>query len=205
MNENNVAHAGINNFLPNEQMETIEITVSDFQNILKDTLSIYNQLAEMLKDSGVLRDRELAKMTAKAQDGLKAAGSPAEKILLANAYIKQLLALVREALKSRQKTQGGIRQAITKIQLRAEALIGHIREIAEGKERISLASPRAREYLAGMEGKPVSRRDCIRAIHRAEKICPALVAGHVGGRATMRLTAKVSDIVACGNGPGWMA
>lgn len=76
---------------------------------------------------------------------------------------------------------------------------------AEGKERIALASPQAREYLAGMEGKPVSRRDCIRALHRAEKICPALACGHVGGRGTVRLAATVSDLVSFGNGPGWMA
>jgi len=186
------------NSLPSNAMqadfETIELSVSEFESILKDSISIYNEIAAMLSDCGILRGSELARVTGKAQDSLKAAQSPVEKILLLNAYQKQLLTRIREALKAR--TQGALRQAITKIQLRAEALVNHIKVLAEGKEKVSLSSPQARQYLAGMEGKPVSRRDCIRALKRAEKLCPVLECGHQGdGRLTTRLTAKVEDLL----------
>jgi hypothetical protein len=204
---NNLVATSIKAFgvAPEADFETIEIAVSDFQNIMAELAETYNLAAEALRKSGAVRGRDLARMATAAQEGLKAASSPVEKILLWSAHFRRLLAATAKAMAERPQAAGPIRKAITKIQLRAEALVGHIKTLAAGKERISLASPQAREYLAGMEGKPVSRRDCIRALHRAEKICPALVAGHVGGRATMRLTAKVSDIVASGNGPGWMA
>jgi len=174
--------------------ETIELSVSEFESILKDSISIYNEIAEMLRDCGIIRGKELARMTTRAQDSLKATQSPVEKVLLLNAYQKQLLTRIREALKARP--QGALRQAITKIQLRAEALVNHIKVLAEGKEKVSLSSPQARQYLAGMEGLPVSRRDCIRALQRAEKICPYLECGHLGdGRQTTRLTAKVEDLL----------
>jgi ElaB/YqjD/DUF883 family membrane-anchored ribosome-binding protein len=197
-----IASARLNNLRisPEGGFESIELSVSEFQSILKDCIEVYNQLAEMLRDCGILRGRELARLTGKAQDSLKAAQSPIEKILLLNAYQKQLLTRIREALKARP--QGAIRQAVTKIQLRAEALVNHIKVLAEGKEKISLSSPQARQYLAGMEGAPVSRRDCIRALHRAEKICPSLECGHLGdGRQTTRLTAIVKDLVSLGNDP----
>lgn len=195
------------NTLPSTTMqadfETIELSVSEFESILKDSISIYNEIAAMLIDCGILRGKELARMTAKAQDSLKAAQSPTEKILLMNAYIKQLLARIRTSLKTATPAkQGVVRQAITKIQLRAEAIVSHIRTLAEGKEKVSISSPQARQYLAGMEGQPVSRRDCIRALRRAEKICPALECGHLGdGRQTTRLTAIVEDLVSFGNDP----
>jgi len=186
------------NSLPSHTMqadfETIELSVSEFESILKDSISIYNEIAEMLRDCGIIRGKELARMTTRAQDSLKATQSPVEKVLLLNAYQKQLLTRIREALKARP--QGALRQAITKIQLRAEALVNHIKVLAEGKEKVSLSSPQARQYLAGMEGKPVSRRDCIRALKRAEKLCPVLECGHQGdGRQTTRLTAKVEDLL----------
>ena len=95
-----------------------------------------------------------------------------------------------------------IRQAITKIQLRAEAIVDHIRTLAEGKEKVALSSPQARQFLAGREGKPISRRDCIRALHRAEKLCPALECGHIGGHAVTRLTAAARDLLSVSTGNG---
>lgn len=197
------------NSLPSHAMqadfETIELPVSEFQNVISDSINLYNQLAEAAKDSGIIRGKELAKMTAKAQESIKATRSPCEQLLLINAYAKQLLARIRTALKKGiPANQGTIRQAITKIQLRAEALVSHIRTLAKGKEKVSLSSPQARQYLAGMEGKPVSRRDCIRALHRAEKICPSLMFDHTpgDGRATSRIIAKSRDLlsVSIGNG-----
>jgi hypothetical protein len=92
--------------------------------------------------------------------------------------------------------QGVIRQAITKIGLRALAIVDHIKVLAEGKKEISLNSSQARQYLAGREGKPPSRRDAIRALRRAEKICPAIVCKPTpnDGRQTIRLTAKAEDL-----------
>lgn len=187
---------------PEGGFETIELSVSEFQNILNDLVEVYNQHVEMLKEAGIIRGKELARLTGKAQDSLKAAQSPIEKILVLNAYIKQLLTRIREALKTATPAKRGtIHQAITKIQLRAEAIVDHIKVLASGKEKVSLSSPQARQYLAGMEGKPISRRDCIRALQRAEKLCPVLECGHLGdGRQTTRLTAKVEDLVSFGNG-----
>ena len=201
----------INN-LPSHAMqddfETIEIPVSEFQSILQDSIDLYNLHVEIAKDSGIIRGKELAKMTTKAQEAIKAARSPCERLLLINAYAKQILARIRTALKTATPTKREvIRLAITKIQLRAEAFVSHIRTLAEGKEKVSLSSPQARQYLAGMEGKSVSRRDCIRALHRAEKICPSLMFGHTpgDGRATTRIIAKSRELlsVSIGNGlPG---
>ena len=80
----------------------------------------------------------------------------------------------------------------------------HIKTLAEGKEKVALSSPQARQYLAGMEGKPVSRRDCIRALHRAEMICPALICGHTpgDGRATARIIAETRDLLSVSFGNG---
>lgn len=175
----------------------LEIRSSEFQLILKEAVDIFNQAVEMVKDAGVLRGKDLARMTTRASDSLKATRSPIEKLMLLFAYLKQLLAKIREALKARPPTeQGVIRQAITKIQLRAVAIIDHVKTLAEGKEKIALDSSQARQYLSGREGKPPSRRDAIRALRRAEKICPALTCGHKpgDGRMTMRVIAKTENL-----------
>ena len=195
-----LATASIKTFGPSPKadFETIELSVSEFQNILKDSIDLYNLHVEIAKDSGIVRGKELAKMTTKAQESLKAARSPCEKLLLINAYAKQLLARIRTALKTANPTRREvIRQAITKIQLRAESIVSHIKTLSEGKEKVSFSSPQARQYLAGMEGRPISRRDCIRALHRAEKICPVLVYGHTpgDGRATTRIIADTRDLL----------
>ena len=203
----NVALASINTFGKSPKADIVppddpilEIPLSELQGLLNEMVLTHNQIAETVRDAGILRGRELARMVTRASDSLKATRSPIEKLQLINAYIRQLLAKIRDAPKD--KPQGIVRQAITKIQLRAEAIVDHIRTLAEGKEKVALSSPQARQFLAGREGKPVSRRDCIRALHRAERICPALECGHIGGRATTRLTAITGDLLSVSSGNG---
>jgi len=185
----------------------LEIPLSELHGLLNEMVLTHNQLIELIRVTGILRGRQLARITEDHARALKAEKSPIAKLLLLNAFNRQLIAHIKKALQTRgaisPSDRGIVRQAITKIQLRAEAIVDHIRVLAEGKEKVALSSPQARQYLAGMEGKPVSRRDCIRALHRAEKICPALECGHLGdGRATTRLTAKVQELlsVSVGNG-----
>lgn len=172
----------------------------ELQHFFDDLVLTFNSLAELLRDQGILRGRELAEFSHKVSVAVKAAKSPIEKSLVLNAYLKQQIGHVGRALKTRPLAmptdQGIIRQAITKIQLRAMAIVEHIRVLADGKKEISLNSCQARQFLAGREGKPPSRRDAIRALRRAEKLCPALKCGHTpgDGRLTTRLTARTDDL-----------
>ena len=178
----------------------LEIPAFELQGFLKEMVETYNLLADVLKDQGILRGRELAELTTRANQAVKAERSPLGKLQLLNAYIRQQMAPVKKALQARPPAspsdQGVIRQAITKIQLRALAIVDHVRTLAEGRKEISLNSSQARQYLAGREGKPPSRRDAIRALRKAEKLCPALTCGHTpgDGRQTMRLTGKAEDL-----------
>ncbi len=178
----------------------LEIPASELQHFFDAMIETYNSLNDLLKDHGILRGRDLAELNTRANQGVKAEKSPLGKLLLMNAYIRQQIAHVKKALQARPSStptdQGVIRQAITKIQLRAVAIVEHVRTLVEGKEKIVLDSAQARQYLAGREGKPPSRRDAIRALRRAEKICPALQCGHTpnDGRQTMRVIAKTEDL-----------
>ena len=178
----------------------LEIPASELQHFFDDLVLTFNSLNDLLKDQGILRGKELAELNTRANQAVKAARSPIEKLLVLNAYIRQQIGHVGRSLQARPPTtptdQGVIRQAITKIQLRAQAIVEHVRVLAEGKEKVSLNSGQARQFLAGREGKPPSRRDAIRALRRAEKLCPVLQCGHTpgDGRQTMRLTAKAEDL-----------
>lgn len=178
----------------------LEIPASELQGFLKEMVDTYNLLADLLRDNGILRGRELAELTARANQAVKAERSPLGKLQLLNAFIRQQIGHVKKALQARPPAsptgQGVIRQAITKIQLRALAIVEHVRTLAEGRKEISLNSSQARQYLAGREGKPPSRRDAIRVLRRAEKLCPALVCAHTpgDGRQTMRLIGKTEDL-----------
>lgn len=175
----------------------LEIPVSELQHFFDDLVLTFNSLADLLKDQGILRGRELAELNQKAFVAVKAAQSPIEKLLVLNAYLRQQIGHVGRALKARKPTsQGIIRQAITKVALRAQAIVEHVRVLAEGKEKVSLSSPQARQFLAGREGKPPSRRDAIRALRKAEKLCPALSCGHTpgDGRQTIRVIVRVEDL-----------
>ena len=68
-------------------------------------------------------------------------------------------------------------------------------EIAKRKE-IALDSQQARILFSGAGGEPVSRKETIRSMKRAEALWPALKCGHRpnDGRQTTRLTAKVEDL-----------
>ena len=60
----------------------LEIPLSEFKHILEDLTVTYNLVAETLRDRGILRGRELARMTTTASEGIKATRSPIEKVLL---------------------------------------------------------------------------------------------------------------------------
>ena len=73
----------------------LEIPLSEFQGLLEEMVLTHNQIAEMIRDAGILRGRELSRIVTRASDSLKATRSPMEKLQLLNAYIRQLLVKVR--------------------------------------------------------------------------------------------------------------
>ena len=176
----------------------LEIPLSEFQVLLEEMVITHNQIAEMIRDAGILRGRELSKMVTKASDSLKATRSPIEKLQLLNAYIRQLLAKVRGALKSHPAEGGKIVQVFSKIQARAIQIVDYIKTTIQDNPRkeIALDSQQARILFSGADGEPVSRKETIRAMRRAEALWPALNCGHRpnDGRQTMRLTAKVEEL-----------
>lgn len=203
----NVANASINTFgskspkadLAPPDDPILEIPLSEFQAILEDCVSVYNQIAEAVRDAGILRGRELSKMVTRASNSIQATKSPPEKILLLNAYIKQLLTKIRDALKSRPNESGKVIQVCTKIMARAVQIIDYIKTtVGEDQKRkeIALDSQQARILFQGAGGVPVSRKETIRAMRRAEVLWPALKCGHRpnDGRQTTRLTAKVEEL-----------
>jgi hypothetical protein len=123
-----------------------------------------------------------------------------EKLQLINAYIRQLLTKIREALKSRPEEGGKIIQVLSKIQARAIQIVDYIKTTIQDdpqrRKEIALDSQQARILFSGASGEPVSRKETIRAMRRAEAIWPALNCGHRphDGRQTTRLTAKVEEL-----------
>ncbi len=203
----NVANARINTFGSKSSKAdlvppvdpVLEIPLSEFQALLEDCVSVYNQIAEAVRDANILRGKELAKLITRASDCIKATKSPSEKVLLLNAYIKQLLSKIREALKSRPNESGKVIHVCSKILVRAVQIIDYIKTtVGENQKRkeIALDSQQARILFSGAGGEPVSRKETIRAMKRAEAIWPALKCDHRpnDGRQTMRLTAKTEDL-----------
>jgi hypothetical protein len=138
-------------------------------------------------------------MVTRASDSLKATRSPMEKLQLLNAYIRQLLVKVREALKSRPAEGGKVVQVVTKIMARAVQIVEYVKTIAQEEPKrkvIALDSQQARILFSGAGGEPVSRKETIRAMRRAEALWPVLNCGHRSndGRQTTRLTAKVEEL-----------
>lgn len=178
----------------------LEIPLSEFQHLLKELAATYNQIAETVRDAGVLRGRELARITEDNSRALKAEKSPITKFLMLNAFIRQHLAKVREALKSRP--QGGkVVQVCSKIMARAVQIIDYVKTTIQDdplrRKEISFDSQQARILFKGAgETAPVSRRDTICAMKRAEALWPALNCDHRlnDGRKTTRLIAKVEDL-----------
>lgn len=178
----------------------LEIPLSEFQGLLEEMVLTHNQIAEMIRDAGILRGRELSKMVSRASDSLKATRSPMEKLQLLNAYIRQLLTKIREALKSRPEEGGKVIQVLSKIQARAIQIVNYIQTTIQDdplrRKEIALDSQQARILFSGAGGEPVSRKETIRAMRRAEALWPALNCGHKpnDGRQTTRLTAKVEEL-----------
>ena len=202
----NVASARINSFgtSPNADFvppddPILEIPLSELQGLLNEILLTHNQIAEMVRDAGILRGRELSKMVTKASDSLKATRSPIEKLQLINAYIRQFLTKIREALNSRPTEGGKVIQVCSKIMARAVQIVDYIKTITQDdpqRREIALDSQQARILFSGAGGEPVSRKETIRAMKRAEVLWPALKCGHRpnDGRQTMRLTIKRTDL-----------
>jgi len=201
-----VATASINTFGPSPKADSVppndpilEIPASELQGLLSEMVCTYNQIAEMVKDAGILRGRELAKITECHCQALRAERSPITKMLLINAYIRQLLTKIRDALKSRPAEGGKVVQVCTKIAARAIQIIDYIKVIAQDdpkRKEIALDSSHTRVLFSGACGEPVSRKETIRAMRRAESLWPALKCGHRpnDGRQTMRLTISQADM-----------
>jgi hypothetical protein len=201
--------AAINSFAPTpgqaesvspSEEHVLEIPVSEFSAVLDDLVSIYNQMAEVVRDAGLLRGRELARLTEDHARALKAERSPTAKLLLLNAYIKRLFTKIREALKSRPEEGGKVIQVCSKIMARAVQIIDYIKTTIQDdpfrRKEISFDSQQARILFTGAGGEPVSRRDTIRAMRRAEALWPSLNCGHRpgDGRQTTRLTGMTEDL-----------
>jgi hypothetical protein len=178
----------------------LEIPLSEFQGLLEEMVLTHNQIAEMVRDTGILRGRKLSRIVTRASDSLKATRSPMEKLQLLNAYIRQLLTKIREALKSRPAEGGKVIQVLSKIQARAIQFLDYIKTTIQNdplrRKEVALDSQQARILFSGTGGEPVSRKETIRAMRRAEALWPALNCGHRpnDGRQTMRLTAKVEEL-----------
>ena len=187
-------------FVPPED-PILEIPLSEFQGLLNELATTYNMVAEMVRDSAILRGRELARMTTEASDSIKATGSPIDKVLLLNAHLRRLLAKVREALKTRPSPEGGkVIQVCSKIMARAVQIIDYVKTTIQDdplrRKEIAFDSQQARILFSGKNPEKVSRRDTIRAMRTVEELCPAMTCDHRpnDGRMTMRLTAKVEDL-----------
>ena len=202
----NVATARINSFglepkavVPQDE-PVLEIPVSEIEGLLKELVETHNQIAEVVRDAGILRGRELARVTEKHNQALRAEKSPIIKLHLLNAYTRQHLNRIREALKARPAVGGGtVVQVVSKIAARAIQLIDHIKAVARDdpkRKDISLDSSHARTLFSGAGGEQVSRKETIRAMRRAERLWPALECSHRpgDGRQTMRISARAEDV-----------
>lgn len=170
----------------------LEIPLSEFQHVLEDLVSVYNQIAEVVRDAGILRGRELARLTGSHTQALRAERSPMTKILLIDAYLKQFLTKIRDALKNRPTEGGKIVQVCSKVVARAIQIVDYIKTVAHDSphKEIAFDSQQARILFQGASGEPVSRKETIRAMRRAEALWPALQCNQRpnDGRRTMRLT-----------------
>ncbi|MFZ2471363.1 MAG: hypothetical protein WAW52_05400 [Methanothrix sp.] len=203
----NLALARINTFGPSPKADFVppadpifEIPLSELQHLLSEIAITHNQLAELVRDSGILRGRELARLTESHNAALKAERSPLVKLIMLNAYVRQFLTKIREALKSRPAEGSRVVQVLSKIQARAIQIVEYIKTTIQDdplrRKEISLDSQQARILFQGAGGEPVSRKETIRSMKRAEALWPALRCGHRpnDGRQTTRLTAKVEEL-----------
>ena len=183
---------------PKEQL--VEFPVSDLNLVLGDLTSIYNGLVDTIRSCGIDKGRDLARTIEANTNALIAEKDPIGKFLLLNAFIKQLNAKIRGALKTNNNESGKNIHVSTKIKARAIQIIDYIRiKIADDPKRkeISLDSSQCRILFLGKEdsGK-VSRRDTLRAMARARTYWPDLRLEHRpnDGRRTMRLIGSTKGI-----------
>ena len=178
----------------------LEIPASELELVLKEAVDFFNACADLVQEAGLLRWRELSRFITRASDSLKVIRSPTEKLMLVFAYLKQFLAKLREALKSRPQEDGKVVQVCSKIQARALQIVEYLKVTIQDdplrRKEIALDSQQARILFSGAGGESVSRKETIRAMRRAEALWPALRCGHRpgDGRQTTRLTAKVEDL-----------
>jgi len=176
----------------------LEIPQSELEWLLNSLVETHNELAAVVKDAGVLKGRELAKVTEAHARAIRAEKSLIGKMHLITAYTRQHLVRIRDFLKGKRAGEGGkVVQVVSKIAARAIQIIDHVRVLGSSQSKtVSLDSCQARMLIAGKEGEKPSRRDTIRAMKRAEKIWPALECDHRpgDGRQTMRITAMRDDI-----------
>lgn len=202
-----VASANINTFgqgvhprhVPPVDEPVLEIPLSELQSLLNELLLTHNQMAEMVGDAGILRGRNLARLTEDHARALKAEKSPITKILLLNAYIRQLLNKIRDGLKKLPAEGRKVVQVCSKVMARAIQLVDYIKAKVQDdpkRREVALDSQQARILFQGAGDGPVSRKETIRAMKRAERLWPALMCGHKphDGRQTMRLTATVEEL-----------
>jgi len=200
-----LADARINTFGPAPEADVLqdepifEIPLSELEHLLKALVETGNQIIEVVRDAGILRGRELARITANHNQTLQAERNPITKMLLLAAYIRQHIAKIREALKARPQAAGKVVQVVSKIAARAIQIIDHIKAVARDDPRrkdISLDSSHARTLFSGAGGEQVSRKETIRAMRRAERLWPALQCSHRpgDGRQTMRISARAEDV-----------
>jgi hypothetical protein len=201
-----LADASLNTFGPSPKADSVppddpilEIPASELQGLLSEMVETYNAMIELVKDSGLLRGRDLARLAEGHGQDLRAEKSPIIKMILINAYIRQLLTKIRDSLKSRPAEGGKVVQVCSKIAARAIQIIDYIKAIAQDdpqRKEIALDSSHTRMLFQGSDKGPVSRKETIRAMRRAEKLWPALKCGHRpnDGRQTMRLTISQNDM-----------
>lgn len=136
----------------------LEIPAADLQGLLSEMVRTYNAIAEMVRDAGILRGRELARLTEHNNKALMAEKSPITQMLLLNAYARQHLNRIRDAMKAKRGggTAGKIIQVVSKVEARAIKIIDYIKEkTVEGQKEIAIDSKEARTlFLAGGSCQP---------------------------------------------------
>jgi len=195
---NSFASAPQNKFVSSDD-PILEVPLSELQSLLNEMLLTHNQLAELVRDAGIIRGKELARITEDHTRTLKTEKSPTAKLLLLNAYIRQFITKIRDVLKNRPAEGGKIVQVCSKIMARAVQIVDYIKTITQDdpkRKEIALDSQQARILFSGASKEKVSRKETIRAMRRAEALWPVLKCGHRpnDGRQTTRITAKVEDL-----------
>ena len=207
----NVANARINTFGTSPKADFVppddpilEIPLSELQALYNSSVALFNDILDFAREERLLDKKDSAELLINAQNSIKIEKSPIQKLVLLNAYIRQVFKPIREAISRRPAANAAERiiQASTKIKLRALMLYEHVKTIAKSENRkkdFAFGSPDIRLFLAGKEGQAPSRRDAIRAMEKAERLFPALKCEHTpnDGRATMRIVAKIDDLDYC--------